>query len=188
MFSLNLQSFCTVIGTEYCLWSCDQVLSCIALLQESDVLAKQSNEILTAIVHGMRKDEPSDYVRLAATNALLNSLEFTKANFEVEVCIERWKEVAIWILVLELREWILYQWKFDENGWNSWEWVSPKLLNLYCVKIFLMRFICCLVAILSVIGSDWKAYKFGSHIFFEQVHRYGVCCNQNGMHSRLWML
>jgi len=33
----------------------------------------------------MKKDEPSDYVRLAATNALLNSLEFTKANFDNEV-------------------------------------------------------------------------------------------------------
>lgn len=49
---------------------------------EPDVLATQSNDILTAIVHGMRKDEPSDHVKLAATNALLNSLEFTKANFE----------------------------------------------------------------------------------------------------------
>lgn len=59
-------------------WNC-------VVSQESDVLATQSNEILTAIVHGMKKDEPSDYVRLAATNALLNSLEFTKANFQVEV-------------------------------------------------------------------------------------------------------
>ncbi|XP_013772921.1 importin subunit beta-1-like isoform X2 [Limulus polyphemus] len=48
---------------------------------EPDVLVTQSNDILTAIVHGMRKDEPSDHVKLAATNALLNSLEFTKANF-----------------------------------------------------------------------------------------------------------
>lgn len=30
----------------------------------------------------MRKQEPSNHVRLAATNALLNSLEFTKANFD----------------------------------------------------------------------------------------------------------
>ncbi|XP_054707548.1 importin subunit beta-1-like [Uloborus diversus] len=51
---------------------------------EPDVLISQSNDILTAIVHGMRKDEPSDHVKLAATNALLNSLEFTKANFEKE--------------------------------------------------------------------------------------------------------
>ena len=61
------------------------VYSDVLLAQETDVLATQSNEILTAIVHGMKKEEPSDYVRLAATNALLNSLEFTKANFEVEV-------------------------------------------------------------------------------------------------------
>ena len=38
----------------------------------------------------MKKDEPSDYVRLAATNALLNSLEFTKANFEIEVHSPFW--------------------------------------------------------------------------------------------------
>lgn len=48
----------------------------------SQVLEPQSNAILTAIIHGMRKTEPSNHVRLAATNALLNSLEFTKANFE----------------------------------------------------------------------------------------------------------
>lgn len=49
------------------------------------VLEQQSNSILTAIVHGMRKEEPSVHVRLAATNALLNSLEFTKKNFGMEV-------------------------------------------------------------------------------------------------------
>lgn len=48
----------------------------------ADVLESQSNQILTAIIHGMRKDEPSNHVRLAATTALLNSLEFTKANFD----------------------------------------------------------------------------------------------------------
>lgn len=48
----------------------------------ADVLEHQSNNILTAIIHGMRKDEPSNHVRLAATTALLNSLEFTKANFD----------------------------------------------------------------------------------------------------------
>nr|CAH7741023.1 unnamed protein product [Callosobruchus chinensis] len=49
---------------------------------DSDVLVSQSNDILTAIVHGMRSNEPSNHVRLAATQALLNSLEFTKANFD----------------------------------------------------------------------------------------------------------
>lgn len=47
-----------------------------------EVLESQSNHILTAIIYGMRKTEPSNHVRLAATNALLNSLEFTKANFD----------------------------------------------------------------------------------------------------------
>ncbi|XP_077997215.1 importin subunit beta-1-like [Glandiceps talaboti] len=49
---------------------------------EPEHLAHKSNEILTAIVQGMRKEEPSNQVRLAATMALLNSLEFTKANFD----------------------------------------------------------------------------------------------------------
>ena len=54
--------------------------------QDPRFLASQANEILTAIVQGMRKEEPSNRVKLAATKALLNSLEFTKANFEKEVC------------------------------------------------------------------------------------------------------
>ncbi|CAG9767611.1 unnamed protein product [Ceutorhynchus assimilis] len=49
---------------------------------DSDVLVSQSNDILTAIVNGMRVTEQNNHVRLAATRALLNSLEFTKANFE----------------------------------------------------------------------------------------------------------
>lgn len=52
--------------------------------QDPAVLAAESNNILTAIVHGMKKDEPSNHVKLAATTALLNSLEFTKGNFEKE--------------------------------------------------------------------------------------------------------
>lgn len=54
---------------------------------ESDVLVPQSNEILTAIIHGMKGSSTSHYVRLAATSALYNSLEFTKGNFEIEVGI-----------------------------------------------------------------------------------------------------
>ncbi|XP_025833958.1 importin subunit beta-1-like [Agrilus planipennis] len=49
---------------------------------DSEVLVSQSNAILTAIIHGMRSTEPSNHVRLAATEALLNSLEFTRANFD----------------------------------------------------------------------------------------------------------
>jgi len=41
--------------------------------------------ILTALVFGMRKEETNDNVRLAATTAMLNSLEFTKNNFQNDV-------------------------------------------------------------------------------------------------------
>ena len=39
---------------------------------EPETLAAQSNLILTAVIQGMRKEEPQQEVRLAATNALLN--------------------------------------------------------------------------------------------------------------------
>ena len=45
----------------------------------------RSNEILTAVIHGARKEEPSQEVQLAAIKALLNSLEFVRDNFEREV-------------------------------------------------------------------------------------------------------
>lgn len=44
---------------------------------------------MTAIVHGMRKEVTNNHLRMAATTALLNSLEFTKANFEKEVTVLR---------------------------------------------------------------------------------------------------
>ena len=45
----------------------------------------RSNEILTAVIHGARKEEPSQDVQLAAIKALLNSLEFVRDNFDREV-------------------------------------------------------------------------------------------------------
>ncbi|KAK3754622.1 hypothetical protein QZH41_020544 [Actinostola sp. cb2023] len=45
-------------------------------------LVAQGNGILMAIMQGMRKEEPSNHIRLAATRALLNSLEFSKKNFD----------------------------------------------------------------------------------------------------------
>ena len=47
-------------------------------------LEESANDILTAIVHGMRRDETSNAVKIAATTALNNSLEFTRANFDKE--------------------------------------------------------------------------------------------------------
>jgi len=47
-------------------------------------LTAQANNILTAVVQGARKEEPSEAVRLAAIRALYNSLEFVEENFNRE--------------------------------------------------------------------------------------------------------
>lgn len=53
--------------------------------QEQEVLAAdQVNMILTAVVAGMRPDEPSAEARLAATVALQNAIEFADHNFDNE--------------------------------------------------------------------------------------------------------
>ncbi|KAJ6598685.1 armadillo-type protein [Mycena sp. CBHHK59/15] len=49
-----------------------------------EILTLRSNEILTAVIHGARKEEPSPDVQLAAIHALYNSLEFVRDNFERE--------------------------------------------------------------------------------------------------------
>ncbi|KIK12590.1 hypothetical protein PISMIDRAFT_647578 [Pisolithus microcarpus 441] len=49
-----------------------------------EILSLRSNEILTAVIHGARQDEPSSDVQLAAVHALYNSLEFVRKNFEHE--------------------------------------------------------------------------------------------------------
>jgi len=49
------------------------------------VLSARADEILTAVVHGARKEEPSTDVQLAAMQALYNSLSFIRENFEREV-------------------------------------------------------------------------------------------------------
>ncbi|KAA0187419.1 Importin subunit beta-1 [Fasciolopsis buskii] len=70
---------------------------------DPNILVSKSNKILTAIVYGMKKEQPrlvltspnlrhSDNVRLAATNALLNSLEFTKHNFDVDITVDAMKD------------------------------------------------------------------------------------------------
>ena len=47
-------------------------------------MSLRANEILTALIHGARKEEPSPEVQLAAIHALFNSLEFVRDNFERE--------------------------------------------------------------------------------------------------------
>lgn len=49
-----------------------------------DALQEHSNNVLTAIHNGMRAEEKNHDIKLAATKALANSLEFVKANMERE--------------------------------------------------------------------------------------------------------
>ena len=49
-----------------------------------DSLVQHSNAILTAVVQGARKEEPNPDVRYAAMQALADSLEFVRTNFENE--------------------------------------------------------------------------------------------------------
>ncbi|KAJ7232686.1 karyopherin Kap95 [Mycena rebaudengoi] len=49
-----------------------------------EILTLRSNEILTVVIHGARKEEPSPEVQLAAIHALFNSLGFVRDNFERE--------------------------------------------------------------------------------------------------------
>ncbi len=53
--------------------------------QKPEVLASRSNEILTAVVQGARKEEINAEVNASAMRALFNSLEFVRENFEREV-------------------------------------------------------------------------------------------------------
>ncbi|CAI2165648.1 6370_t:CDS:10 [Funneliformis geosporum] len=48
------------------------------------ILAPQAGAILTAVVSGAKKEEPNQDVRKAAVDALYNSLEFIRDNFERE--------------------------------------------------------------------------------------------------------
>lgn len=54
-------------------------------LSENGKQIKYMNFLYKALLKIMVLSLYSNHVRLAATNALLNSLEFTKANFDKEV-------------------------------------------------------------------------------------------------------
>ena len=64
-------------------------------MKTPEILESQSNHILTAIVNGMRKEEQSDHVKLAACNALINSLEFSRSNFSKDVSAAAAAPVAV---------------------------------------------------------------------------------------------
>jgi importin subunit beta-1 len=61
----------------------NQIMTLILQLKP-DILALKSNEILTAVIHGTCKEEPSQEVQLSAIHALYNSLEFVRDNFDRE--------------------------------------------------------------------------------------------------------
>ncbi|WOO82023.1 Importin subunit beta-1 [Vanrija pseudolonga] len=61
-----------------------QAVGYICEVVQPQFLSARSNEILTAVVQGARKEEPSTDVQSAAINALYNSLEFIRDNFERE--------------------------------------------------------------------------------------------------------
>jgi importin subunit beta-1 len=51
---------------------------------DTNCLESKSNEILTAVVAGMRAEEPEPRIKVAATKALCNALDFARRNFDVE--------------------------------------------------------------------------------------------------------
>eukprot|EP00092_Neocalanus_flemingeri_P018212 GFUD01019711.1.p1 GENE.GFUD01019711.1~~GFUD01019711.1.p1 ORF type:complete len:888 (-),score=232.22 GFUD01019711.1:798-3461(-) len=82
LLSTLVQNVTNAASTEIMKESTLQAIGYICQDVEPRCMEETANEILTAIVHGMRRDETSNQVKLASTNALLNSLEFTRANFE----------------------------------------------------------------------------------------------------------
>ncbi|KAK4686304.1 importin subunit beta-1, partial [Tremellales sp. Uapishka_1] len=61
-----------------------QAVGYICEVIRPEILSARSNEILTAIVQGARREETSTDVQAAAIHALYNSLEFIRDNFERE--------------------------------------------------------------------------------------------------------
>uniref|UniRef100_A0A5B7B4P7 Putative importin subunit beta-1 n=1 Tax=Davidia involucrata TaxID=16924 RepID=A0A5B7B4P7_DAVIN len=54
-------------------------------ISDQDLVQDEVNSVLTAVVQGMNVTEPSPEVRLAATRALYNALDFAQSNFENEM-------------------------------------------------------------------------------------------------------
>ncbi|KIY69243.1 ARM repeat-containing protein [Cylindrobasidium torrendii FP15055 ss-10] len=61
-----------------------QTIGFICETIKPEILRTRANDILTAVIHGARKEEPSPDVQLAAIHALYNSLEFVRDNFDRE--------------------------------------------------------------------------------------------------------
>jgi importin subunit beta-1 len=74
----NVQRPSTPFGVESSLTA----LGFICEETKAPILQQQSHLILTAVVQGMRAEQTNEEIKLAATTALLNALEFVKQNFE----------------------------------------------------------------------------------------------------------
>jgi importin subunit beta-1 len=61
-----------------------QAIGFICEQVDPNILEAHSNSILTAVAHGANKEQVSSEVRFAAIQALYNSLEFIRGNFERE--------------------------------------------------------------------------------------------------------
>ncbi|KAF8901570.1 armadillo-type protein [Mucidula mucida] len=59
-----------------------QTIGFICETIKPEILSLRANDILTAVIHGARKEEPSPDVQLAAIHSLFNSLEFVRDNFD----------------------------------------------------------------------------------------------------------
>jgi importin subunit beta-1 len=61
-----------------------ETLGYICEEMEGDALQEKANQILTAVVSAMRKEEPNGDVRIAGVTAFINALEFIRGNMEKE--------------------------------------------------------------------------------------------------------
>ena len=75
----------TASGNDFLKQSSLEALGFVCEEIDPAVLEPQASLILTAVVSGMRKEEPNMDVRLAGVKAMQNALEFVEKNFEVEL-------------------------------------------------------------------------------------------------------
>ncbi|KAE9447589.1 hypothetical protein C3L33_20510, partial [Rhododendron williamsianum] len=90
-------------------------------ISHQDLVQDEVNSVLTAVVQGMSVTEYSPEVRLAATKALYNALDFAQTNFENEMERNYIMKKALPSLVPMLLETLLKQEEDqdqDDTNWN----------------------------------------------------------------------
>lgn len=84
--------------------TCRYVCEELGAMKDDYLEQEQVNSILTAVAQGMRREEANAAVRLAATTALYNALEFAHTNFDneqernylMQVCDWQSNGVCVW--------------------------------------------------------------------------------------------